>query len=146
MARRYLRQNAALDDLVGNLASGPLADRALGLARLFASQAHDLAHLLSTNLSRSPWARRVRQPLGYTQIVQGHGLQAQPTLAPVSHRISLQTELARNMAVVGSAGRRQDEASAQPNLLRRGVATHQRLQPVPFRFTQFNVSWLGTAH
>jgi hypothetical protein len=106
MAGRDLRQNATVDDLICIFTSGPLADRALGLARFFAGQAHDLAYLLGADLSRSPWTRRIRQPLGYTQIVRGHGLQAQSTLAPVSHRIRFQTELARNLAVVGFAGRR----------------------------------------
>jgi hypothetical protein len=82
MARRNPLHNTSVDDFLGHLPAGPLADGTTRLARSLTSQGHDLAHLLWGDPAGSPGTRRIPQPFFQAQILQAGSLEPQPAIAP----------------------------------------------------------------
>ncbi len=93
------RQDAAADDLVGDLTLAPLADGATGNAGRFTGQRHDLADLLGGNLGRAAGARGIGQALLDAQVGQVDPLEGQPALAPQPDGIDIEPQVASNLAI-----------------------------------------------
>ena len=106
----------------------PLADGAIGVGWLLAGQGDDLAHLLGRELRRGAGLRRIRQPFGHTDFLQGHVLELQPASSPVTWRLIIDAQLPSDLQVVPPVACQQHDPRAQGDLLGRRVGPHQAFQ------------------
>jgi hypothetical protein len=125
MPWRNLFQNAAFDDLVGNFAARPLADRALRLLRFLAGQRFSSTHLVNRDGGWLASSGEVLRTLLNAEFGQRDRLPSQPTLPPLPHHIDADMQLSANLFVVQFLTGRQDDTSPQRNLLFRAVGLDQ---------------------
>ena len=98
MARRNLRHNVALGDLVRNLPSGPLADGPPGTGWGLTGQREDLADLFVRNPDGLAGPRGIREALCDTEVGQGDGLESQPPGTPEPYGIDRHAFFTGNLA------------------------------------------------
>jgi hypothetical protein len=99
-----------------------------GPLRLFwflTSQGYNLAELICADPGWSSWAGQVLQSFFYTQIVQGDGLQLEPTFPPQSHHVQGDAQFLANMNVRRSFCRSQNNSASYCNLLTNRMAADQ---------------------
>jgi hypothetical protein len=104
MSGRNPRHDAALEHLVGDLASAPLANGPPTEGRGFATQRHDLADLFGADLGGAAGTRHVGEPLFQAQFSERDRLQAQPAGAPEAGRIDGDGALPGDLGIVGAIG------------------------------------------
>jgi hypothetical protein len=146
MARRNLGQDAALDDVVGDFASGPLRDGTASLLGSFTGEGDDLAALLSSDLDRSPGARDIAEPLLERELSEWYGRKGEPAIAPEANGIDLKAEGAGNLGVILARSSGENNAGAEGKLLGEGAATQQRLKLVARLRRQLNDGRFWTSH
>jgi len=126
-ARRDGRQDAARDDLVGDLAARPLADRAARRARGRAGQGDNLTGLLGGDPCGLAAAGRVGQPFLDAQLAEADGLQPEPSPPPLSGRPDVHREVTHDPGIGVPRRRSEHDARPQDHLLWRAVPPPQRL-------------------
>src|SRR5262252_3764783 len=146
MARRNLLDNTAGADFLRKLSARPLADRASGAAGGFAGQRHDAAYLFGGNPRWMPRPGGICQACGNTHVLQPAPLEAEPTLPPETDGIDVDTHTARNLGIVVSLGRCQDNLCPHGELLGGGMPSGQGIQRVPFVGRQRHEWWLWATH
>src|SRR5947209_17493666 len=104
MRRGNAIQDALLDDLIRELAGGPLTNRAGGGGRGGTGQGDNLAGLGGGNGGGTPRAGGISEPVGDRQVGQGGGLQAAPAVAPEANEIKTNGELAGNLGIIEPGG------------------------------------------
>ncbi len=117
MAGRDAVHDAALDDLVGDLAAAPVGDRPAGGGGSLAGQGDDPADLLGGDPRRSPRPRGVGQTLGDVQVILGDGLEANPAISPGPGGGDRDVQQASDLGVVLAIGGGQDDAGPEDRLL-----------------------------
>ena len=128
MPGRDLIDDATRSDLVGNLSTTPLADRATGRLRRLAGQSDNLADLLGGDVRRGSWSGRIRQALLHGEILQRHRLQPQPAGSPQTNGLYMHPQLASDLGVVSSVCGSHDDACSYGNLLGCRVTPNQGVQ------------------
>lgn len=146
MAGRDPIDDAAFDDLVGDLAAGPVGDRPAGDGGGLAGEGDDPADLLGGDPRWSPRPRGVGQAAFDTQVVFGDGLEADPAVTPGPGGRYRDVQHAGDLGVVQAIGGGQDDPGAEDGLLRRGVATDERLEALALGLEQDDGGWLGATH
>ena len=85
MSWRELLNDAARHHFIGDFPSCPVADGTF--FGLFTGQGDQLTGLLGGDLCRTPGTLLIAQSLRDRAIFQGYRLQAEPTHAPLAHRV-----------------------------------------------------------
>ena len=130
MARGNLGQDAALDDFVGDFASGPLRDGAASVFGCFAGESNDLTALLSLNLDWASGARHVAEALIEREVGERNGGEGEPAGAPAADGIDVKVEGAGDVGVVVSVSGGKNDAGAQGKLLGERAATEEGFKVV----------------
>ncbi|MDB5351267.1 MAG: hypothetical protein JWN86_2514 [Planctomycetota bacterium] len=111
MAGRDAVHDAALDDLVGDLAAAPVGDRPPGVRGGLAGQRHDPADLLRGDPRRTPRPRGIGQAVGDAQSLAGHAGEGEPAITPDPSGRRRGGEQASDLGVVQAVGGGQDDPS-----------------------------------
>src|SRR6266849_3867937 len=144
MSWRNLRQDPASHHLVGDFASGPLANRTL--LRLLTGQRHHLTGLLRRDLRWTARSGFIRESLTDLSISERDPMPRQPAVAPGAHCIHTHLLFLCDLAIILSGIGCQDDAGTQGHLLRRAVPTHQRLQLRSLHLAQGQRFWFRSSH
>ncbi len=146
MAARNRGEDAALDDFVGNLASGPLRDGSASVFGRFTSEGNDLAALLSCDLDGSSGAGDIAQTLVEREVGERNGSKGEPAIAPEANGINLKVERAGDLGVIVAISGGENDAGTEGERLRERAATQQRLKLVAHLRRQFDDGRFWTSH
>lgn len=128
MTGRQLRDDAAVDRFLDQLAAAPLAERTARFGRERAGQRHDLADLFAGQPGGTARAGSITEPFLDAQVGQRHALEGQPTLPPGPDRIHVQSDLAGNLGIVVPIGGGKDDLRPAGQLLWRRVPPYQSVE------------------
>ncbi len=128
MAVRNLGQDAALDDFVGDLTSGPLGNRSPCLLGSLTGKGDDLAALLRGDLDWPTRAGNVAQALFQGEVGERNGREGEPAGAPEADGIDIKGEEASDLGIVGAISSGEDDAGTKGKLLRERVAAQQGIE------------------
>jgi hypothetical protein len=145
MARGDAIDDAAAEDLVGDLAATPVGDGPLGSLGGLAGQGHDLADLLGADPRRPPRPWGVGQAFLQPQFVQGDRLEGPPARAPEPDGIEGHGARPGDLGVTLAVGGSEDDAGAEGDLLGGGMAPQEGLKGVVLLVGEFDGKGLGSA-
>jgi hypothetical protein len=117
MPRRNLRDDASDLQFGSSLPPGP---RLCGASRFgwgFTGQSCHLTALFGGKRRGNPRPGRLLQPLGHAERLQIDPVQARPAIPPQPHRIDVDDQLAGNLRIGGSLGRRSHDAGSQHHVV-----------------------------
>lgn len=146
MARGDVLDDAALDDLVGDLPLGPVGDGSSRLAGGLAGHGHDGADLLGGDRRRLARTWGIAEPVRDAQFRERDRLEHLPASAPVLHQLATDPERPRDLGIAAPIGGGQEDLGAEGQLLRGGVPPDQSEKGVALLVGQFDSQGLRATH
>jgi hypothetical protein len=146
MAWGDVLDDAPFDNLVSDLAIGPVGNGASRLAGSLTGHGGDRTDLLSRDSWPLARSGRIAEAVLEAQLGQGNRLEEPPAVPPEPDR--LQTDLMRagDVPVTATLGGIPENLGAQSDLLWGRVSSDQNLQGVAVFLGQFDQHGLGTTH
>lgn len=139
-------EDTPFDDLVSDLAIGPVGNGASRLAGSLAGHGDDGADLLGRNARSLTRAGRIAEAVLDTQLGQGDRLEEHPAFPPKPDRLQTDVTRAGDGQVTPTRGGIQDDLSTHDGLLGGRVLSDQRLQGDALIIGQHDGHGLGATH
>jgi hypothetical protein len=146
MAWGDVSDDAPFDDLVSDLAIGPVGNRASRLAGSFTGHGSDRTDLLRSDAGSLARAGRISEAILEAQLGQGDGLEEHPAVPPEPDRVQTDVVRSGDGPVPATLGGLPEDLGAQSDLLWSRVPLDQALQGITLFLGQFDRHGLGTTH
>src|SRR5262249_47063011 len=146
MAWGDVSDDAPFDNLVSDLAIGPVGNGASRLAGSLAGHGGDGTDLLRSDSGPLAPAGRIAEAVFQSQLGQRDRSEEHPAVAPEPDRLQTDMPRAGDGQVTATLGGIQNEVGAQSDLLWSRVPSDEALQGVALVLGQFDQHGLGSTH
>jgi len=146
MAWGDVSDDAPFDDLVSDLAIGPVGNRASRLAGSLTGHGGDRTDLLRSDSGPLARAGRIAEAILEAQLGQGDRLEEHPAVPPEPDRVQTDVVRSGDGQVTATLGGIPDDLGAHSNLLWSRVPSDQALQGITLFLGQFDRHGLGATH